>query len=38
MPVVSAKAQPISYEEMEPYYSQAEVLYHVHGLRGEDPK
>jgi choline dehydrogenase-like flavoprotein len=30
-------AWPISYEEMEPYYSQAEVLYHVHGLRGEDP-
>jgi choline dehydrogenase-like flavoprotein len=28
---------PISYEEMEPYYTRAEVLYHVHGDRGEDP-
>jgi choline dehydrogenase-like flavoprotein len=30
-------AWPISYEDMEPYYTQAERLYHVHGLRGEDP-
>ena len=30
-------AWPISYEEMEPYYSQAEQLYQVHGARGEDP-
>jgi choline dehydrogenase-like flavoprotein len=31
-------AWPISYDdEMEPYYSLAERLYHVHGLRGEDP-
>jgi choline dehydrogenase-like flavoprotein len=30
-------AWPISYEEMEPYYLQAERLYHVHGKRGEDP-
>jgi choline dehydrogenase-like flavoprotein len=28
---------PISYEEMEPYYTQAEILYNVHGQRGEDP-
>jgi choline dehydrogenase-like flavoprotein len=28
---------PISYEDMEPYYTQAERLYHVHGQRGEDP-
>jgi choline dehydrogenase-like flavoprotein len=28
---------PISYEEMEPYYTQAEQLYRVHGARGEDP-
>ncbi len=28
---------PISYEQMEPYYSQAEALYQVHGARGEDP-
>ncbi len=30
-------AWPISYEELEPYYTQAEQLYHVHGQRGEDP-
>jgi choline dehydrogenase-like flavoprotein len=28
---------PISYDEMEPYYTQAERLYAVHGARGEDP-
>ncbi len=30
-------AWPISYENLEPYYTEAERLYHVHGLRGEDP-
>ena len=30
-------AWPISYDDMEPYYSEAESLYHVHGKRGEDP-
>jgi choline dehydrogenase-like flavoprotein len=30
-------AWPISYEDLEPYYTQAEQLYHVHGRRGEDP-
>ncbi len=30
-------AWPISYEELEPYYLEAEHLYQVHGLRGEDP-
>jgi choline dehydrogenase-like flavoprotein len=30
-------AWPISYEEMEPYYTRAEELYQVHGSRGEDP-
>jgi choline dehydrogenase-like flavoprotein len=30
-------AWPISYDELEPYYTQAEELYHVHGARGEDP-
>ena len=30
-------AWPISYEELEPYYTQAETLYHVHGQRGTDP-
>ena len=28
---------PVGYDEFEPYYQQAEELYHVHGLRGEDP-
>jgi len=28
---------PISYDELEPYYLQAEHLYQVHGRRGEDP-
>jgi len=30
-------AWPISYDDLEPYYTQAEHLYHVHGTRGEDP-
>jgi choline dehydrogenase-like flavoprotein len=30
-------AWPIGYDEMEPYYTQAEQLYQVHGARGEDP-
>jgi choline dehydrogenase-like flavoprotein len=30
-------AWPISYEELEPYYTKAEQLYEVHGARGEDP-
>ncbi len=30
-------AWPISYEDLEPYYSQAERLYQVHGRRAEDP-
>ncbi len=30
-------AWPISYDELEPYYTQAEQMYHVHGVRGEDP-
>jgi choline dehydrogenase-like flavoprotein len=30
-------AWPVSYDEMEPYYTRAEQLYHVHGARGEDP-
>jgi choline dehydrogenase-like flavoprotein len=28
---------PIGYDDMEPYYTQAEQLYQVHGARGEDP-
>jgi choline dehydrogenase-like flavoprotein len=30
-------AWPISYAELEPFYAQAEAMYHVHGTRGEDP-
>jgi choline dehydrogenase-like flavoprotein len=30
-------AWPLGYDVFEPYYTQAEALYHVHGLRGEDP-
>src|ERR671927_135916 len=30
-------AWPISYDDLEPYYTQAEYLYHVHGERGVDP-
>jgi choline dehydrogenase-like flavoprotein len=30
-------AWPISYDDLEPYYAQAEQLYHVHGRAGEDP-
>jgi choline dehydrogenase-like flavoprotein len=28
---------PISYDELEPYYAEAERIYHVHGHVGEDP-
>ena len=28
---------PVSYDELEPYYTKAEEMYHVHGHRGEDP-
>lgn len=30
-------AWPITYEELEPYYNQAEKMYFVHGMRGTDP-
>ena len=30
-------AWPVSYADFEPYYTQAEQLYQVHGIRGEDP-
>jgi choline dehydrogenase-like flavoprotein len=30
-------AWPISYDELEPYYTKAEHAYEVHGARGEDP-
>ena len=30
-------AWPITYEELESYYTLAEQLYHVHGQRDEDP-
>ena len=30
-------AWPITYDDMEPYYTLAEQMYQVHGARGEDP-
>ena len=30
-------AWPIGYDALEPYYAQAEALFHVHGQSGEDP-
>ena len=30
-------AWPLRYSDFEPYYQRAEQLFHVHGLRGEDP-
>jgi choline dehydrogenase-like flavoprotein len=30
-------AWPITYEDLEPYYTRAEDMYHVHGRRGVDP-
>jgi choline dehydrogenase-like flavoprotein len=30
-------AWPIAYDELEPYYTKAEQMYHVHGLHGADP-
>ncbi len=28
---------PIRYDDLEPYYAEAERMYHVHGQAGEDP-
>ena len=30
-------AWPLGYDAFEPYYGEAERLFHVHGQRGEDP-
>lgn len=30
-------AWPLKYDTFEPYYAQAERLFHVHGQRGDDP-
>jgi len=30
-------AWPLKYDVFEPYYAEAERLFHVHGQRGEDP-
>lgn len=30
-------AWPITYDDLEPYYTEAERIYHVHGAAGEDP-
>ena len=31
-------AWPLGYDVFEPYYTEAERLFHVHGQRGEDPR
>jgi choline dehydrogenase-like flavoprotein len=33
----TSPAWPIGYADLEPYYTRAEQVYQVHGLRGEDP-
>ncbi len=33
----TSPAWPLKYEDFEPYYAEAEKLFHVHGQRGEDP-
>ncbi|MEI7743818.1 MAG: GMC family oxidoreductase [Chloroflexota bacterium] len=33
----TSPAWPVSYADMAPWYDRAEELFHVHGLRGEDP-
>ena len=33
----TSPAWPLSYADLEPYYTEAERLYLVHGQRGEDP-
>jgi len=33
----ASPAWPVSYNELEPYYTEAERIYHVHGAIGEDP-
>ena len=33
----TSPAWPLSYEDLEPYYAEAERLYLVHGQAGEDP-
>ena len=34
---VSSPAWPLGYDDFEPWYTQAEWLYQVHGNHGEDP-
>ncbi len=33
----TSPAWPISYNDLEPYYAEAEKIYRVHGKAGEDP-
>ncbi len=33
----TSPAWPVTYEDLEPYYRRAEVIYGVHGAAGEDP-
>jgi len=33
----TSPAWPLSYDDLEPWYTKAEWLYQVHGIHGEDP-
>ena len=33
----TAPAWPLTYDELEPFYTEAEKIYRVHGVVGEDP-
>ena len=33
----TSPAWPVSYDELEPYYAEAERIYNVHGSEGQDP-
>ncbi len=33
----TAPAWPLTYDELEPFYAEAEKIYRVHGIVGEDP-
>ena len=33
----TSPAWPITYDDLEPFYAQAERIYHVHGSAGDDP-
>ena len=37
LPAGTSPAWPLSYQDFEPYYTEAEALFSVHGVRGTDP-